>query len=210
VLTGDADADAVNCAIARAIANPGDVARHYLAVRVESWGGHIVTSVFVHVSLQGRTLYLEFATYALFPVKARSEASAVPVAIGAALARLPGRLLACWRIVGLLTLFLPGFRRGSAWADTGMRETMMMDAEVGHSEEPERSYFQVQDVAQHSKIIERRLIAAVDEFLFETGVDTSEFTARTTAILNDGVMNFGSGDINVENSAVGTHATVSG
>jgi hypothetical protein len=207
VLTGDADADAVDSAIAHAIANPGDVARHYLAVRVESWGGHIVTSVFVHVSLQGRTLYLEFATYALFPVKAEPEASTVPVAIGTALARLPGRLLACWRIVRLPILLLPGFRRGGVWADAGMRETMMMDAETGSRKEPGRSYFQVQDVAQHSKIIERRLIAAVDEFLFEVGVDTSEFTARTTQILNNGVMNFGSGDIKVEKSAVGTNAT---
>jgi hypothetical protein len=207
VLTGDADADAVNNAIARAIDNPSDVARHYLAVRVESWGGHIVTSVFVHVSLQGRTLYLEFATYALFPVKTRAEASATPTAVGTALARLPGRLLACWRIVRLPALFLPGFPRGRAWTEPGMRESMMMDADVSFRDEPERSYFQVQDVDQHSKIIERRLIATVDEFLFEVGVDTSEFTARTTQILNTGVMSFGSGDINVENSAVGPNAT---
>ncbi|MGH3166234.1 MAG: hypothetical protein ACRDN0_10130 [Trebonia sp.] len=206
-LTANADADAVNSAIARAIANPGDVARHYLAVRVESWGGHIVTSVFVHVSLQGRTLYLEFATYALFPVKVEPGAPAVPAAIGAVLARLPERLLASWRIVRLPALFLPALRRGGAGTDTSLREAMMMDAEVRFREEPERSYFQVQDVAQHSKIIERRLIAAVDEFLFEVGVDTSEFTARTTQILNTGVMNFGSGDVNVENSAVGPNAT---
>src|SRR5699024_5120233 len=46
----------VRMAIAEAIANPSDVARHYLAARIESWGGEVVTSVFVHVSLQGRTL----------------------------------------------------------------------------------------------------------------------------------------------------------
>jgi hypothetical protein len=41
------------------ISRPSDVARHYLASRVESWGSEILTSIFVHVSPQGRMLYLE-------------------------------------------------------------------------------------------------------------------------------------------------------
>jgi hypothetical protein len=69
VMATDAGSNDMNKVIDDAIASPGDAARHYLAASVVSWGGDVVTSVFVHVSLQGRTLYLEFATYVLFPVK---------------------------------------------------------------------------------------------------------------------------------------------
>ena len=51
------------------ITHSSDVARHYLACQVPSWGGEVVTSIFVHVSLQGRTLYLEYSVYALMPTR---------------------------------------------------------------------------------------------------------------------------------------------
>ena len=61
VLRGLRGSDDVEEVMTEAIARPSDVARHYLACQVVSWGGEIVTTVFVHVSLQGRTLYLEFS-----------------------------------------------------------------------------------------------------------------------------------------------------
>lgn len=220
VLAGDRHSDVVNRAIAEAIANPGDAARHYLAARVESWGGGIVTSVFVHVSLLGRTLYLEFATYALFPVKTeyavdRTRPWAVAPAVGTALASLPEQLLESWRLIGAPASFLParcragiGTRAGTG-AEVSLRETAMVDNNVRFRDEPESSYFQVQDVAQHSKIIERRLIATVEDFLGEVGVDTSEFSRRTMEILNNGIINTGSGDVSiVGNAAVGQNSSV--
>jgi hypothetical protein len=60
---------AIDEAISEIVADSGGAARHYLTCQVKSWGGEIVTTVFVHVSLQGRLLYLEFATYALRPTR---------------------------------------------------------------------------------------------------------------------------------------------
>ena len=75
--------------------------------------------------------------------------------------------------------------------------------------EADQSYFQYQDILQHSKVIERRLIATVGDYLTELGVDTSEFWERATAILNNGVINASSGTVNIAGSAIGNEATVS-
>ncbi|MBO0804214.1 MAG: hypothetical protein J2P25_14210 [Nocardiopsaceae bacterium] len=211
-LASDAGDD-VNRAIADAIAKPGDAARHYLAARVESWGGDIVTSVFAHASLQGRTLYLEFATYALFPVKtdyaaSRMGARAIAAHVGTALMCLPERLMESWRLVQAPALLMPAPSRAYTGTDISLREIVMLDSDVKFRDEPESSYFQVQDIAQHSKIIERRLIATVEDFLDDAGVDTSEFVQRTTEILNSGVLNIGSGNVSVANSAVGENSSV--
>ena len=72
------------------------------------------------------------------------------------------------------------------------------------------SYFQFLDVARHSKIIERRLLAAIEEFLIDHDVDTSEFSQRAAAILNNGIINTGSGTIDVQSSALGFQTTVGG
>ena len=66
----------------------------------------------------------------------------------------------------------------------------------------------VQDILQHSKIIERRLFTTVGDYLKRLGVDTSEFWARATAILNNGVINTGPGSVNVTNSAFGQDSSV--
>ena len=103
------DSAEVTEAIMATIKNPHDVARHYLACRVESWGGEVVTSVFVHVSLQGRTLYLEFSTYALLPTRQEyhliDESGGTGVGaslkeIGRSLVDLPGKLAGGYRVIG--------------------------------------------------------------------------------------------------------------
>jgi hypothetical protein len=89
-----------------------------------------------------------------------------------------------------------------------VRETAMIEPPSESRDESESGYFQSQDIAQHSKIIERRLIATIGDYLAELGVDTSEFARRTMAILNNGVINTGAGTINVEGSAVGKNSAV--
>lgn len=44
------------------------LARRYLACQVVAWGGEVVTTTFVNISLQGRTLYVHFETRALLPL----------------------------------------------------------------------------------------------------------------------------------------------
>lgn len=228
------DSVEVDKAIEKAIADPSDVARHYLASTVDSWGGEVVTSIFVHVSLQGRTLYLEFATYALLPTRAEyhviDEASgtgirATGIAIAAELARLPELTLAVLRLMRVPTQLWAALcpkkdRTGKITSkassprrrffspirltDIGAEDSAREMAAV----ESDESYFQYQDILQHSKVIERQLIATVGDFLKELKVDTTEFWQRATAILNNGVINAGSGTINVVNSAIGEQATV--
>jgi hypothetical protein len=225
-LAAGPESDEVKQAIADAIARPSGVARHYLCAQVVSWGGEVVTTVFVHVSLQGRTLYIEFATFAIYPVRpeygthqvgGRHAAECVGV-IGAAVAGLPARLLEIKRLVSAPAMLLPALRaasarapmaapRGDIGAKSSVRENAMIEPPTEYRDESESGYFQSQDIAQHSKIIERRLIAALDDYLVEFGVDSSEFVQRTTAILNNGILNTGSGTINAENTAVGENST---
>jgi hypothetical protein len=226
-LAAGPESDEVKQAIADAIARPSGVARHYLRAQVVSWGGEVVTTVFVHVSLQGRTLYIEFATYALYPVRSEygthqvggGHAGERAEAIGAAVVGLPARLLEIKHLASAPAILLPALRaasarmpmaalRGDIGAKFSVRESAMIQPPTEQKDESESGYFQAQDIAQHSKIIERRLIAALDDYLVKFGVDSSEFVQRTTAILNNGILNMGSGTVNAENTAVGENSTV--
>jgi len=222
VLLDRAESRRVQDAIAAAITRPDDVARHYLACRVVSWGGEVVTTVFVHVSLQGRTLYLEFSTHALLPTRAEyhiidephgTGPVATARAIGKALLRLPAELLAVRRLPRAPVQLWAALRprqdltfRTRAWYRADIGATLSArEAAAGDTDE---SYFQFQDILQHSKIIERRLIATVGDYLKDLGVDTSEFWERARAILNTGVINAGSGTVNITGSAIGDQASV--
>jgi hypothetical protein len=221
ILRSDRESAAIAAAIANAIANPSDVARHYLACRVESRGvSTVVTSVFVHVSLQGRTLYLEFSTYALLPTRSEYHIIDEPggtgtAALGRAVVRglcsLPEELMAARRVTHAPAQLWAALRPGKdrtvkarARVDIGAS----LNAREAAAAPADESYFQYQDILQHSKIIERRLIATVGDYLKDLHVDTSEFWERARAILNTGVVNMGSGTVNITGSAVGDQATV--
>jgi hypothetical protein len=209
----------VEKAIVAAIKNPQDAARHYLACRVESWGGEIVTSVFVHVSLQGRTLYLEFSTYALLPTRQEyhlvDESGGTGFAaslkeVGADLVGLPERLVGGYRVMGVplrawmsLRAYKDEAARKYLRTDIGSQMSIRESAAI----ESDETYFQYQDILQHSKIIERRLFTTIGEYLKGLHVDTSEFWQRATAILNNGVIVTGSGSATVNNSAFGQNTS---
>jgi len=236
ILVAGPDSAEVTKVIDDAIARPSDVARHYLASLVESWGGEVVTSVFVHVSLQGRTLYLEFATYALLPTRPEyhiideaggTGASAVGKAVGSALVRLPEQLLGIRHLVRvpiqLWAALCPRKDRTGIMAarmNTTRRHfrtvSILRPIDIGATtsaresaaKQTDETYFQYQDILQHSKVIERRLLATVGDYLKNKGVDTSEFWQRANAILNNGVINAGPGTVNITGSAIGEQPTV--
>ncbi|GAA1651115.1 hypothetical protein ACFQY4_26505 [Catellatospora bangladeshensis] len=74
------------------------------------------------------------------------------------------------------------------------------------------NYFQMHDVKRHWKVLERRLLAAVLDFLDDMGFDTDEYVNRATTVLNHtgnlfvGPTNaqgahFGSGDVHYSQQA---------
>ncbi len=207
-------------AVKALIREPRDTARHHLACQVVSWGGEIVTTVFVHASLQGRTLYLEFSTYALFPMPHRYHSvdevggdgpRSVARSACLGLRDIPLALLAPRRLQHGLELSVKALRarrdkttQPRRGVNIGTRFSLRERA----TDDDAETYFQLRDISKHLKIIERRLLATVEGFLVEAGVDISEFVQRATTILNNGVINSGSGDVNINASAVGDHAQV--
>ncbi|MEU7865329.1 hypothetical protein [Dactylosporangium sp. NPDC049140] len=221
-------------ATAHVMANPTDAARHYLACHIESWEGEVFTSVFVHVSLQGRTLYLEFSTYALTPtcrafhvidsIGETGRAARLRAALSS-VKRTPQLLFAPAKMVAALRVLLGSIRssrdltlearRGvNIGARFSPREEAVWRPEQRNEDPDERAddapdidYFQLGDINKHSQIIERRLLATVADFLQTNNVDTSEFWQRATTILNNGVISTGSNNTIVNGSTVGAGAT---
>ncbi|MFD9885950.1 hypothetical protein ACFWZT_31345 [Streptomyces alboflavus] len=194
--------------VERILDRPQETARHYLTCQVESWGGEVVTTVFVHVSLQGRTMYIEFSSRALAPTRlayqvvdtiggtgtlATLRAAALHGGRIRDIALAPLRLLrAPLPLLGALgagsDATVAQLKRGrDVGADCSAREL----AAIGADE----NYFQTFDVVKHLKIIEQRLLSTVGDYLTERGVDTSEFRRRATAILNNGVISTGNSGI---------------
>ena len=69
-----------------------------------------------------------------------------------------------------------------------------------------RNLVQIRDVEKYRKLIERRVIASVLDFLDERGVDTAEYRARATSVLNINSNNRFDGGINT----VGGNPTFNG
>lgn len=218
------------------MAKPREEARYHIACQVKAWDGELVTTVFVHISLQGQTLYVEFSTHALTPTPphfrvvdevggtglraalrmARQSLSELPEVL-----HVPRRLMVVpMHLVNAYRAQRDTKEKNSKRRDIGAQISAREIAGDGVDNDPdnisrrlrqdheETSYFQFLDVARHSKIIERRLLAAIEEFLKSEGVDTSEFAQRAEAILNNGILNTGSGTINVNDSAVGYQSSV--
>ncbi len=229
------------------MAEPREEARYHIACQVEAWDGELVTTVFVHISLQGLTLYVEFSTYALLPTPSRfrvidevggtGRKAALRMA-RQGLSELPDVLHAPRRLLAVPKHLVTAYRaqrdtKGESFkrrdidigAQTSAREIAREIAGDGVDNDPdevsaqrrlrrgpgEATYFQFLDVARHSKIIERRLLAAIEEFLKTKKVDTSEFARRADAILNYsmmmnigdnyGMMNMNIGDDNTINNS---------
>ncbi|MER5700856.1 hypothetical protein ABT023_02680 [Micromonospora sp. NPDC002296] len=182
------------------IRNPTAPARHFLVCQVVSWRGELVATVYVHVAVQGRSLYMELTSTALPPCDERYRvvdqvggtgpaaflrAGArglldAPVIIGRAplnllRAGLDALVNSSWFLAGGPPR--PGYDRG---ARVSVRELGM----AGDT----RHHLQTQEIDKHQRIIERRVLAATLDFLESRGVDTSEYRQRATTLLNAGTV----------------------
>lgn len=176
------EADTPKGQIKQIINNPTAPQRHYLVCQVVSWRGELVTTVYVHIAVQGKALYVELRGTALLPcddrfrvvdqvggtstkklvrevVQAMTEA---PVVVASA----PISLFSACSDVLSLAFATPSasirVTRGYDYgARVGLRE---LAASSGL-----RDHMQMQDIYKYNKIIERRVLAAILDFLEDRG-----------------------------------------
>ncbi|MDQ7910222.1 hypothetical protein RB614_37590 [Phytohabitans sp. ZYX-F-186] len=204
--------------MAQAIRYPTNPARHYLVCQVVSWNGELVTTVYVHVAVQGRMLYLETVTAALPPCKEEYRivdqvGGTGPAAYGKAVLdgildtpRLAASALANLVRTGLEVL---GGALSSAGVTVDRAVTRGYDygarygvRDLGRAV-AERHHLQAQDIDKYAKLVRRRIIATVLDFLDARGVDTAEFVERAVNILNAGAIHTGTGNITIDGPGVG-------
>ncbi|BCJ68138.1 hypothetical protein [Polymorphospora rubra] len=200
--------------MAGVVRHPTTPARHYLACQVVSWGGELVTTVYVHIAVQGRSLYLELTSTALAPCDRRyrivdsverlgtrgwlrtlrDSLLDTPSTIVKAPVRLTRSILELVSTPGALgtASLVPGYDYGARVAvrQLGSRDEL-------------RNFTQTKDIVKFQRLIERRVVASVLDFLDLKGVDTTEYRARAASVLNVGIGNFGSGDMTFNESVTG-------
>jgi hypothetical protein len=201
--------------MAQIIRRPTAPERHYLAFQIVSWRGELVTTVYVHFAVQGKALYLELHVTGLVPC---DEAFRVVDQVGGTgLKNLfrdtaKGALEAPTLIASVLkSLGRAGIDiLGLASAATSIRVKKGYDygavigvRELGASIGT-RDYMQTQDIVKYGRVIERRVLAAVLDFLEDRGVDVTEYRQRSLTILNAGAVAMNGGTVHVGGDAIGT------
>lgn len=201
----------------RIIDDPHDTARHYLEIRVSS-EGEVVTTVFVRVTIRGRTLSLDFSACALtrtplaFQVL-KQYAETGPGAVLRAAARgvggLPQSLAGLWRLGAVPWVLV---RSALAVRDRTItpRRGRMIGSRLSVREEMAEDWDDADldkiTIYDEMKIVEQRLLKATEDFLDARNVDTSIFRRRVFSIINTGVLNMGK--LEMSQSAVGTGSQV--
>ena len=194
-----------------------DAAREYLCIRVGAWDQEIVTSVFVGFDLRGNTLYNEFYPYVMPPVQASFHlvdrlpqrrgpgvlgrmALGIPLGLPAKACRAgwEGVRAVAHRLKSLMraTVGLVGvvdaseFRLGRyaiALVDTGAKVSLReLAASAAY-----HHFFQEADEEKYVKIVQRRLLEVVRDFLIEHNIDVYDHDARGATILDKSTRTYG-------------------
>ena len=202
-----------------------DDAREYLCIRVGSWNQELVTSMFVGFDLRGETLYTEFHTFVLAPIKARYRiVDRLPTVLGA-------RVLwrAAWDalkavvaeafapLAELLKFVGRSLERrsgGRVPADGDLNLSAYTVPAVGRGAEISmrelaaspvyHHFFQKADAGKYMKIVERCLLEAVETFLRDHNVDLADHSVFQSTILGDVIAHHGTGHISSRNSGTQT------
>lgn len=204
-----------------------DAAREYLCVRVGSWNQELVTSVFVGFDLKGETLYTEFHTYVLPPIKASYHlVDRLPHELGAAVvARAAwdalkavvsdvfapiGELL---RLIGHVTersrrnggrVLTDGELNLAAYTLPVVGRGAVSSLRELAASPGYHHFFQQRDAGKYMKIVERCLLEAVEAFLRDHNIDLADHAVFQNTILGDVITHHGSGHISSRNSGTQT------
>lgn len=193
------------------INDPTHPAQHFLEMRV-STKDELVVTVYARMTMEGRSLILSVAAFALartpaeYHVIDRHAASGKTAVLWSALRGLrdlPAEVGRSWRLLQAAVLY-PGAawairpdpthvprRRGDIAARFSVREEKSAPWENAAADQARLN--------GHLKILEKRLLAATREFLTEHDVDTSGFSASTAVIINAQVVTLG-GQTNIRGS----------
>lgn len=199
-------------------------ARPYLVIRVAGWNGELVVTMFLRLAMMPRKdqLYVEMNYSLLLPIQERykqvDRLLSTPTGtqifrmLGSSLVKLaPTTVGAFVRIVDVvfspLEELLSRVREARAikydrsfnyGAATSLREK----AADGRF----HRHFQNLDKEMYAKVAERKVVEALEEFLDDHNIDTSDLRERQTTILNNGVYVSGQGSVNAGSLAVGSNA----
>src|SRR6266545_2608081 len=172
--------------VARVIRHPTAPQRHYVACQIVSWRGELVTTVYVHFAVQGKVLYVELHVTGLLPCDERYRV--VDQLDGTSLSQVlrdagSGLLSAPTVVAGAPTGFLRGCADALGLAFAGPAKTKLRQGydygaavglrEIGASEWT-RDHMQTQDIVKYGRMIERRVLDAILDFLESKGVDVTE------------------------------------
>jgi hypothetical protein len=204
--------------VAEIASRPEDALRCYLIVEVPSWGGLVVSSIFLRFSTNGHMLFTECERTVTRPIGSnlRLEEQTSPAVddldvVGQVLAAI---LPSAWMMVaapfGLLGWALDRQRFRTMWEQEHDRAVDERNFDYGSTFSVREaasavgfySQFQLRDTEKHLRLVERHVLEAVIDFLEAHEVDTSELRDRQNAILNEGVIQTG-GTSNVGALAVG-------
>lgn len=199
---------------------PEDRARPYVSFQIKGWRGQLVLSTFLRFVVTSKEVFIEVSHSLLTPVREEFQVvdqllphpnprQAVTIAAKSAavlpmyLVRAPVALAKA--IVSPLTAELRtarqrreirGALRFNYGAPASPRETL--------SDPNFQRYFQKLDTSHYVKVLEKRLLDAIIEFLEARGIDTSEFDERKHTIENNGL--YVAGNMVAGSVAVGSRA----
>jgi hypothetical protein len=202
---------------------PQDRARPYLALRITGWSGELVMTMFVRFVQYGdEHLYAEAEYRLLGPMRkdyhsvdnlrdrpsfrqvGRIAAAALPVAIVRQI-RSP--------FVVFSELFRTMTSRSAQRRDRreiAEERTFNYGAPIAPREMAMDTryhrHFQWTDKEHYLKIIERKVLDTLEQFLDAHGIDSSDIRERQNTILNFGLMATGNGQIKADTMAVGINA----
>jgi hypothetical protein len=194
---------------------PGSL-RHYRCLRAEWQNGEMAVTAFLHLAMDGRSLFVEFTPCAVAPIKGwyknvdvykmprleemwpeflRSVRDALPTLFGS-----PQHLIHTYWIPRLKRFEYENNERRvrsrrlviDYGAHLSVRERASMPEPKGALQlfDPEhhvmspRRHGQLLDVEKYTKTIASQVLDAILEFLEERNLDTTEFRARRTQILD--------------------------
>lgn len=203
--------------LAEIIRHPTAPARHYLQCQVVSWRGELVTTVYVHFAVQGRALYVELNVLGLPPCDERyrivdqvggTSVRRVVRDAGRALLEAPVLVAAAPRSLARATTDLVSITRAGQFANRRVRKGYDYGAATGLREigasEITPDPMQTQDMVKYGRVVERRVLAAILDFLEDRGVDVTECRQRSLTILNAGAVATVGGTVTVYGHAIGT------